>query len=203
MMKIKIFSALVAFGLLAGAVSCSKQDNPVRGNYSFKTSGTLFAVRDSAFRFDTSYVSRRDTSGNWVTDTLISENMDSTIFSIDTESGQMDITPMSGDRDLITMNCTAGDLIVYYGIEKDGEIVLESARRHLKTGIGGSTISSGDEEVEYSDTSVEADIVVTGSARKYDNILLFTLDYRGTYKYNNTLYNIYDSDIYCRAKENE
>ena len=194
-------TALVAGLFLTG--SCSKQSGVFRGNYSFKTSGTIFAVRDSAFRFDTSYVARRDTSGIWVTDTLVTENMDSTSFSINTESGQMDITRMEGKRDLVTMNCTAGDLIVYYAEEKDGEIVLEQTSRHIKFGIGGATIQSGDEEVEYSDTSIEADIKVSGQGQKYENILLLRLDYSGTYKYNDILYHIYDSDIYCRAKENE
>ena len=197
-------AAAIVVAAAAALAGCSKKGSgKLTGNYSFKTSGFVYAVRDSSDMVDTSYVARYDeTNEKWVNDTVLVNTPDSTTISITTESGQMDITPMGGGRDLVTMNCTGGDLVVYYANEENGVLVLEPAVRKANVGAGG-TITGSDDDVTISDTSIQADIIVDGRGTKYENILLFILNYSGTYKYNGHLYRIYDSSVNCRAKENE
>ena len=199
MKKSTIFLAAVLTLALAG---CAKQGTArFTGNYSFKTSGVLYAVRDSSSIYDTVIVS--SFTDSLVRDTVITAFPDSSSRSIKTESGQMDITDTGGGRVLITMNCTGGDLVVYYAQEKDGKLVLEPARRKVAADVSSATVSSDTQEIKYNDASFDSDVTVSGTGTRYDNIILFDLTYEGTYKYNDILYHIYDSDIYCRAKENE
>ena len=199
-MKRFVFIAAAVILAAVSAASCTKTATGFRGNYSFKTSGILYAVRDSAFIYDTTIISRRD-GDEWVKDTVITANPDSMVVSVPTESGQMDITQMSGARDLVTMNCTAGDLVVYFSNESDGLLTLEKARRKISLSLSTTTIGE-DEEITVNSAGMDADIIVTGTATRYSNILLFTLRYDGTFKYNDILYHIYDSEVYCRAKDN-
>lgn len=205
MKRTTVISALAALGiaLLAG---CAKEGTAAyRGNYSFKTSGILYTVRDPKFIYDTSYVVRRDSSNRQLTyiDTVITEFPDSSIVSIYTESGQMDITETGGDEMLLTMNVTGGDLVVAYATEQDGKLVLKPLRRKVNTGLSISSLAGEGRDISYSESRVEADVVVSGTGTRYDNIVLFELTYEGSYKYNNILYHIYDSEVNCRAKVNE
>ena len=215
-----IFAALAIAVLCVAA--CQKQGTArFRGNYSFKTSGYVDVVRDTSCQYDTTIRTRRDviqdTIVNSLTgdttydshlgpeyqDTVITHFPDSSSVSISTESGQMDITEIGGDRVLVTMNCTGGDLIVYYATVRGDEIILEPTRRKSDMDLGITSISGSDDEFSYDETSVKADILVSGTGRRYDNIILFDLDYTGSYTYNSILYNIYGCDVHCRAKVNE
>lgn len=105
--------------------------------------------------------------------------------AIPTESGQMDITPTGKDgRFLITMNATAGDLTVYYGNFVEDRLYLEPATRHFPI-LGNS------------------EVTVTGYGEKFNNIVLFTLEYNGSVTVDETEYTIIGSEINCRAKINE
>lgn len=222
----------VSISLLFLGISCTKQGvNRFRGNYSFKTSGYISAVRDSAFMFDTSFVKRRDYindttitrdttydtegniigiridstfSGHWgqeYTDTVVTVFPDSMTVSINTESGQMDIISADGNDLIVTMNCTGGDLVVFDAYVDGDRIVLDPIRRRTEIGFA-TTLPSGNIETA-GNSSMNADFVISGAGRRFENIVLFDLSYRGTYKYNNIRYDITDSDIHCRAKDNE
>lgn len=217
------------------ACSCEKSGTGrFKGNYSFKTSGTVRVVRCTEDRFDTLITERRrrDTTGvkydttwvwgipggtvervdtNYVTewntykDTVISEFPDSTTISISTESGQMDITEIdrsTGDM-VITMNVTGGDMVVYYAVAEGDKIVLTPQDRHFSLGTASAHIGTVDEAWDVDATSMEADVTVSGTGVRYDNIILFDLKYDGTYTYNDIKYDILDSKIDCRAKLNE
>lgn len=157
--------------------ACTKEGTALfKGNYSFKTSGYVTVARDTTYKSDPSVTVKPDTA----------------VVAIANKSGQMDITVMDDDSLLITMNCTAGDLIVYYGTVDDDRIVLDDQ------GGNSGLISIALPGVKYSE-----DIRVSGEAAKYDNIVLFKLDYTGSYILGDYKFDIIASDVNCRAKEND
>lgn len=175
-MKIKAITATVM--LLAALCSCSKE-GPARykGNYSFKTSGTICARQISE-----------------PADTLLPSDV---TIKLVTESGQMDITPSGGDAMLVTMNVTGGDMLVY-NAKADGEdLVITADKRSIILDFPDS------EGSKILPPSVRAEIGISGSGQRYDNIILFKFIYTGEFQVGNTKYEIYSSDIDCRAKVNE
>ena len=219
MKKSTIFLAAVLTLALAG---CAKQGTArFTGNYSFKTSGYVDVVRDPSCQYDTTILTRhdvirdtiidpitRDTTfdshlGPEYKDTLVTQFPDSSSVSISTESGQMDITEIDGDKLLVTMNCTGGDLVVYYATAGGDLLTLEPSRRKANMDLGITTLDGSDDEISFNETAVKADILVSGTGRRYDNIILFDLTYEGSYKYNDILYDICGSSVHCRAKEND
>ena len=178
------FIAKAGAALLLGALcaACEKSGPSLfAGNYSFKTSGYLD-------------VQSADAEGDSAVSTL----------SLATRSGQMDITPTGtdGDRVVITMNETGGDLLVYYATASDDLLTLEPAARHrvlaadsLRLPVSGTAIGLGE--------MAEENVTVSGTARRYDNIVLFDLRYEGTVTMDSTVYTITGSHVNCRAKLNE
>ena len=181
-MKIKK-TALTAFSsalvIIALLTSCRKEDSwYFSGNYSFKTSG-MIQVR-----------------GKDIPQTLPQD------FTVDliTESGQMDITTVnSGNGEMvITMNVTGGDLLVYYATVKGDDIVLTPEKRKMSF-----TIPWLDSEGKITERKIDTDVTVSGEGKRYDNIILLSFRYDGTFTVDGkTVYEIYDSDINCRAKRN-
>ena len=223
-MKMKKSSIIFAIALVAlvCAASCTKQGGArFRGNYSFKTSGYVDVVRDPSCQYDTTILTRRDVIQDTIIDpitrdttfdshlgpeykdTLVTQFPDSSSVSISTESGQMDITEIDGDKLLVTMNCTGGDLVVYYATASGDVLTLEPSRRKANMDLGITTLDGSDDEISFNETAVKADILVSGTGRRYDNIILFDLTYEGSYKYNDILYDICGSSVHCRAKEND
>ena len=108
------------------------------------------------------------------------------------ESGQMDITDMGEDgRMLITMSVAGGDILALYGSAQGKELVLDEQTRMVGVNLlGGEAISSKQE------------VTVEGSASRYEDIVLFNLEYSGTITVAGSEYDIIDSDVICRAKLN-
>lgn len=161
--------------------SCQKEGTRLfEGSYSFKTSGVLYARQAEPV------------------DSLYPEDV---TIMLATESGQMDMTPAGEDgRMFLTMNVTGGGIVVY-GVSVDGDSVsIDPDRRNI-------VFPFPDREDrpfrEDSDITVQAELGVTGSGKRYDNIILFRLDYTGSFTVDDAEYVIYDSDIDCRAKLNE
>ena len=164
--------------LSAVLCSCSKEGTALfKGNYSFKTSGTISARQISE-----------------PADTLLPSDV---TIKLATESGQMDITPRDGDAMLVSMNVTGGDMLVYDAtVDGDDLIVSQDTRSMVLTFPSG-------EESQVLTPTVRADVAVSGSGHRYDNIILFKFTYSGTFQVGDTEYEIYSSDIDCRAKLNE
>lgn len=174
-MKIKVITAIVM--LSAVLCSCSKEGPALfKGNYSFKTSGSICARQISE-----------------PADTLLPSDV---TIKLVTESGQMDITPRDGDAMLVTMNVTGGDMIVYDSKVSGEDLVITPDTRSMVL-----TFPGGEESQTIS--SVRTDIDVSGTGRRYDNIILFKFNYGGVFQVGDTEYEIYASDIDCRAKLNE
>lgn len=164
--------------LSAVLCSCSKEGTALfKGNYSFKTSGIISARQISE-----------------PADTLLPSDV---TIKLATESGQMDITPRGSGDMLVSMNVTGGDMLIYDAtVDGDDLIVSQDTRSMVLTFPSG-------EEPQMLAPAVRTDITVSGSGHRYDNIILFKFTYSGTFQVGDTEYEIYSSDIDCRAKLNE
>lgn len=158
--------------------SCSKEGTALfKGNYSFKTSGSICARQISE-----------------PADTLLPSDV---TIKLATESGQMDITPTGDEAMLVSMNVTGGDMLVY-NAQVDGEDLIISPDTRSMT----LNFPSG-EESQILPSTIRADVTISGSGHRYDNIILFKFNCGGVFKVGDTEYEIYSSDIDCRAKLNE
>ena len=164
--------------LSAVLCSCSKEGAALfKGNYSFKTSGSISARQISV-----------------PADTLLPSDV---TIKLATESGQMDITPRDGDAMLVSMNVTGGDMLVYDAKADGDELIISQDTRSMVLAF-----PSGDESQILSPT-VRADIAISGSGHRYDNIILFRFTCGGVFSVGDVEYEIYSSDVDCRAKLNE
>jgi len=188
----KVASATLAVLLL---VSCEKEGiYRFKGNYSFKTSGHITVVRDEAFVNDTTYK-----LNGFQIDTIVTVRDEEMTLNVNVESGQMDITAMTEEDMVVSLNVLGGGIIVYYATAEGEDLTLNEATRHLT--IANFSLTESDEE--FGSRAISADLTVNGTAKRYDNIVLFDLDYTGDFWANDRLYHIVDSDIVCRAKANE
>lgn len=186
--------AVIAIAFFA---SCEKQGSDrFKGNYSFKTSGTLTIVRDAEYVNDTTYRFR-----DGAIDTVVTEHSEPITIALASESGQMDVTVVNAkeDRLVVTMNVLGGDMLVYYAAADGNELALDPAGRHLSVHIPG--VDGMDEELGIRPVSTE--VKVDGRGERYDDIMLLELSYSGDFWANDRLYHIIDSDIVCRAKLNK
>ena len=173
----RIMSELTAIlAVMAVFCSCTKEGEKLfRGNFSFKTSGSL------------------------TTEIIVETALDTTTSTqnslITTEQGQMDIISLGGDDGemMVTMNVLNGDMRCFKATAKGSILELEPAEATIKANIRNSTIAMT--------------VTVSGTAERYDNIVIFNLKYEGE-KTSETLnrtehIRIKDSEIRCVAKLNE
>ena len=89
------------------------------------------------------------------------------------------------------MSVAGGDILALYGSAQGKELVLDEQTRMVGVNLlGGEAISSKQE------------VTVEGSASRYEDIVLFNLEYSGTITVAGSEYDIIDSDVICRAKLN-
>lgn len=181
---------LAAFVAISAVVcSCAKDGIDLfEGNYSFKTSGTVCALKTAS----------PDTEA---TDSVMTVSFpDSVTVKIPTESGQMDITPTgNGNEMIISMNVTGGDIVILYAEADGDELVIRPSERNLVF-----SYPEGDEDADsiFSNARAEGNLVISGSGHRYDNIIIISFAYSGEFSLGETKYEIYDSKIDCRAKLN-
>lgn len=174
-MKNSVFSLIAAAFLCLAAAGCQKSGKDVyRGEYSFKTSGYLTAVCEFS----------REEGGSSKTDVIILE--------LNTESGQMDISDMGGDDVLVSMNCIPGGIKLRNATVAPDRLVINPTVERTSY-----TFKKILPEIESSDFTVK------GEGKKYEDILVFNLEYSGTISYLGNYYAITESHVICRAKENK
>ena len=107
------------------------------------------------------------------------------------ESGQMHVLRDAGDKMVVTMNITGGDPIVFEATVSGGVLTLEPVFRSVlvRPALG--------------DESLRGDFTVSGEGRKYDNMILFDLDYEGSIPILGFEGEVSSSDVHCIATENE
>lgn len=170
-MKRFLFAAALLLSLAAVSVSCTKEGPArFRGNYTFKTGGSL-TVRPA--------------------DDPEAES--STVYLAD-ESGQMDVlvADKSSGSMIITMNALGGS-VTTFDATADGSVlsIYPQSRRVSLSLLGSSDAVRPSVTVEVSGTGV-----------RYDDVLILSLDYSGSYSLAGTEYEIIGSDIECVAKLN-
>ncbi len=176
------------------------------GYYSFKTGGTveitgqIYQVVLDTVKTDTIVhviplgpIVFRDT-------TFIYHVQNDTIGSRDTtvirhmvaESGQMHILETGGNQMKVTMNITGGDPLVLDATVENNTLVLAPARQRVAV--------SSECKVGLSDHCYWE---VSGRGTRYENMVLFNLDYAGKYTFDGMEGVVTRSEISCIATENE
>ena len=201
----RIFLLLIATAILG---ACSKDGVAVyAGYYSFKTGGTVdirgkvYDISRDTTSIDT-IVNNYKVAGREVHDTTYKYHIiRDTLGSRDTsflrhlvaESGQMHILNDKGREMILTMNITGGDPVVFAARYEDGQLVLSPTRRMVGIRPGG----------DDDDEDVSCDLTVSGTGRRYDNMILFKMVYAGRYSYEGLDGTISETRVDCIATENE
>lgn len=136
------------------------------------------------------YYSYKTSGSVEVERTLIesSEKSEETL-SIVSENGQMNILKNGDDKLIITMNAIGGDVVVLDAEVVDKELVISEFSRMVK--------------IEDGSRSVSLNCKVSGSGKKYNDVLILDLNYSGSGSSTLYSYNIKSSSVKCVAKVNE
>ena len=111
-------------------------------------------------------------------------------ISLSNEMGQMDILAKDGRNVLVSMNVMGGDIINCDASVTGDNLQLGPFRRKIS--------------LNWLDSGIyRADVVVSGNAVKYGDILVFQLSYSGTCERAGVIYDIVDSHVECVAKTNK
>ena len=107
------------------------------------------------------------------------------------ESGQMHVLRDKDDRMIVTMNITGGDPVVFEASVSEGVLTLEPVFRSalVRPALGDETL--------------RGDFTVSGEGRKYENMILFDLEYEGSIPILGFEGEVSASDVHCIATENE
>ena len=164
-------AGLAAVLLLTAA--CTKEGAPrFKGNYTFKTSGTV-TVRPAD-----------DAEAEQTVISLMDENGQLDVVTVDKSSGEM----------MVAMNIVGGSVLTFNAVADGRTLTLTPFTRRLQIPVvSGNPIDTA---------LPEATVTVSGYAERYTDALLFWISYEGTYTYDGVEYEITDSNISCWAKEN-
>lgn len=168
----RIFFVLV-FGLLVLSACQKKGTNLFRGNYSFKTSGSVTLNE---------IVAENDTI-----------EPASYIVALPNKIGQLEISALGNEKDslLVVMNIMGGEVIVTHAYCEGQDITLKDFKNNaLNISIDGN-----------SDLSCEVNVKANGTM--YDeNTLILNMTYEGVANVGNKKYNLYGDNINMAATRN-
>lgn len=111
-------------------------------------------------------------------------------LNLSDESGQMDILETDGTNGgmMVTMNVLSGPVLVF-DAEADGKVLNLLPKTRILT-------------VRHGVEHMSVEVLVEGTGNRYDNSLIFNLNYSGTYVRGDIEYEIIESDVQCVAKKN-
>lgn len=111
-------------------------------------------------------------------------------IALSPESGQMNILATEGRSMVVTMNIVGGGVVVFDAeVNEDGGLTLSPATRSLSISDNARTVS--------------LQLSVSGTAVKYDDVVVFDFDYAGNGETTSNTYEITASDVKCVAKLND
>lgn len=165
--------------------SCSRQEaNIYRGYYSFKTGGYL-EIEGKVYDIEVDPESGiADTLGS--RDTVFTRNLSH-------ESGQMHILSAGENNVKVTMNLTAGNPIVFDAQAFKENLTLQPTIRQV-------TIIP---DAEQGGQDMSLLMTVSGVGRKYENMVIFDLEYNGDYGFPGVSGKVRSSHVNCIATKNE
>ena len=178
----KTYIKTVALGLsfaLIALTSCEKEGVEMyEGFYSYKLSGTV-----TVDKLLNESVDIPDTEP-----TEPAEPVEATLPLI-SESGQMNVLKKGADSLIITMNAIGGDVLVIDACVKGNDLEISEFSRVVKVEDGSRTVS--------------LNCTVSGSGKKYDDVIIMDLGYLGQGSSTLYDYSIKSSSVKCVAKVNK
>ena len=178
----KTYIKTVALGLsfaLIALASCEKEGVEMyEGFYSYKLSGTV-----TVDKLLNESVDIPDTEP-----TEPAEPVEATLPLI-SESGQMNVLKKGADSLIITMNAIGGDVLVIDACVKGNDLEISEFSRVVKVEDGSRTVS--------------LNCTVSGSGKKYDDVIIMDLGYLGQGSSTLYDYSIKSSSVKCVAKVNK
>ena len=169
----KKISILLSVCCLIALASCQKKNAPLfRGDYSFKTSGSV------------------------TLDEIVPENDTiepvSFVVSLPNEIGQLEISDLGSGKDslLVVMNTMGGEVVVTHAFCKDNEIFLRDFKKNTLLFTGDSLTLKNDLRVTASGQMYE------------DNTLILNMTYDGEAESNERSFKVYGDDIRMAATRN-
>jgi hypothetical protein len=170
----KKFFILAALCCLITLTSCQKSGmNLFRGEYSYKISGTVILAEQQ--------------------DGISILEPDEFETSLSNEIGQMEITTLDKDEDLVmvTMNTMNGEVIVANASVKDDKIVFDDFTRRLKIIDTAHLIN------------MECEVKVKAKGKMFDdNTMIVNMTYEGKQKYLGKTFKISGDNIIMAAQRN-
>ena len=132
---------LLIIGCLMALAACQKKNAPLfRGDYSFKTSGSV------------------------VLDEIVDdgETGDSFTVSLPNEIGQLEISDLGNGKDsvLVVMNTMGGEVVVTHAFCKDNEIILRDFKKNTLLFTGDSLTLKNDLRVTASGQMYEDNTLI-------------------------------------------
>ena len=179
---------LCAVALLTVLTGCEKTGvKRFEGNYSYNTSGTIdIYVNGSITITDSVGVEHTFT----IDDTYTCE--------VITESGQMHIAETGKDAVVLTMNALFGDVVVMDGVTSKKILTLQPTERIVR--FNGLELI--DDLNPFGDQLSQV-ITVDAVGKRYVDILIFEMNYSGSWKRLGVNFEITDSDVQTVAIPNE
>ena len=164
---------IIAFLTLLALASCQKKNAPLfRGDYSFKTSGSV--TLDEIVPED---------------DTIEPVSF---IVSLPNEIGQLEISDLGNGKDslLVVMNTMGGEVVVTHAFCKDNEIFLQDFKKNTLLFTGDSITLKNEVRVKASGQMYE------------DNTLILNMIYDGEAETNERSFTIHGDNIRMAAIRN-
>ena len=157
--------------------SCQKKNAPLfRGDYSFKTSGSVTLNEIDAEDEPASFT-----------------------VSLPNEIGQLEISALDNGKDsvLVVMNTMGGEVVVTHAFCKDNEIFLRDFKKNTLLFTGDSLTLKNDLHVHASGQMYEDNTLILE-----DNTLILNMVYEGEAETNDRSFKIYGDDIRMAATRN-
>lgn len=178
----KTYIKTVALGLsfaLIALTSCEKEGVEMyEGFYSYKLSGTVTVDKLLIESVDIPDTEPAEPA----------EPVEATLPLI-SESGQMNVLKKGADSLIITMNAIGGDVLVIDACVKGNDLEISEFSRVVKVEDGSRTVS--------------LNCTVSGSGKKYDDVIIMDLVYLGQGSSTLYDYSIKSSSVKCVAKVNK
>ena len=204
-----LFAAAAAIVLVACITSSCEKSAPdiYRGYFSFKTggyvniTGKVYDIRRDTVSIDTTIRQYHIADTTLYDTTYVYHTVNDTIAERDTafsrnllaESGQMHVLCDNGDNVKVTMNITGGNPVVFDATASKTSLSLKPVRRQVYI--------FPDDEADGQSISFLFD--VCGVGQRFENMILFDLEYSGRYNYDGVEGDITSSNVKCIATENE
>lgn len=180
-MKAKsIFAALLVCAQLF--CGCSKDaSDSITGSYTYKTSGTVTLMASQLAGLDAATLSAYRAAGI---------NVDPVIVGLYPEQGQLHILDNGDGSVVLTFNDILGNADVTTGRITGESLAIDGGD------IKAARLTDGNEKIGA------GMVVFTGTGKKYDDMLLIDLEYKGEFTVNGINMTVIGSDVNCVAQAN-